>query len=118
VSCHGGPWQRPPDHRLRRRTAGAQGDQRPRHRRRRQRHHQQHREKLGADQPGVQADLHHDQFHQAAGIHQRPGGQAVAPAMAGDARAHRPAGDRQPQARAVTRMAMSCSSSKTVVDMS
>jgi len=38
--------------------------------------------------------------------------------MAGDARAHRPSGDRQPQARAVTRMAMSCSSSKTVVDMS
>ena len=46
-----------------------------------------------ADQAGIEADLHHDQFHQAARVHQRAGREAVAPAVAGQARAGRAAGD-------------------------
>jgi len=50
-------------------------------------HDQQHGEQLAADQARVEADLHHDQLHQAARVHQRASAQAVAPVVAACPRA-------------------------------
>ena len=55
--------------------------------RRHQRHDHHHREQRRRDDAQVEADVEHDQLHQAARVHQRAEHGGVAPAQAGAARA-------------------------------